>query len=425
MFNILKKIIPKKIFIYFQPMYHGVLAFLSALFYMFPSRKIKVIGITGTKGKSSTSEILYHIFKEAGFKTALSNTIRFIDGKTEKRNLYKMTMPGRFFIQRFLKEAIKNDCEVAIIEISSEASKQFRNKYIFLDALIFTNLAKEHIESHGSYEKYIEAKVNIAREMEKKGLMDIFNKKQPVIIVNKDDRESFRFLKLNIPNKISYSPDDFIGVKTNHNSSSFQLNKSVIHTKIGGIFNIYNIAGAVACAKYFKITDENIKKGLEKIEVIKGRMERIDVNENFSIVVDYAHTPDSLEAIYKAHSDLKKVCILGNTGGGRDVWKRPEMAKIADTYCDHIILANEDPYDEDPMQIINDMKVAIKNKNLEIILDRREAIKKGIAVSKKISTENKVALLITGKGTDPYIMGKDGQKEKWDDLSVVKEELEK
>lgn len=139
------------------------------------------------------------------------------------------------------------------------------------------------------------------------------------------------------------------------------------------------------------------------------------------MIVDYAHTPDSLKAIYEATNYAKKkICILGNTGGGRDTWKRPEMAKIAESYCDHIILTNEDPYDEDPVAIVRDMHVAITKKPVEIIMDRREAIAKAISLAHESD-----AVVITGKGTDPYIMGPHGTKQEWSDAKVVREEIEK
>ena len=136
-------------------------------------------------------------------------------------------------------------------------------------------------------------------------------------------------------------------------------------------------------------------------------------------IVDYAHTPDSLTQLYKAFKDQPKVCVLGNTGGGRDTWKRPEMASIAETYCDHIILTNEDPYDEDPRQIVDQMAKGINDKEkLDIIMDRREAIKTAIEKAPAGGY-----ILISGKGTDPYIMGPNNTKEKWSDAEVVKEEL--
>lgn len=416
-----RKIIPKSLFRAAQPIYHFLLSITGALIYRFPAKSIKVIGVTGTKGKSSTTEILNTILEQSGKKTAVANTIRYKIGDKEWRNMFKMTMRGRFFTQSFLRKAVDAGVEYAILEVSSESVKQFRHKFLELDALIFTNLSPEHIESHGSYENYVNAKVDIAKELQKT------SKKNPVIVVNTDDKEAQKFLDLNIKNKIKYSINDAFNVKADESGSSFQIDKVVIHSKLGGLFNVYNMIGAIKCLNHFGITTEESKIGIEKIDFIRGRMEKIEMGQNFEVVVDYAHTKESLEAIYKTYQGKKTICILGNTGGGRDQWKRKVMAETADSYCSEIILTNEDPYDEDPMKIINDMKVGIKNKPLKVILDRREAIAFAISTAKTKSAEGdrKVAVLITGKGTDPYIMEANGKKTPWDDASVVREELSK
>lgn len=418
MLGFIKKIIPKSIFNFFQPMYHYGLAVLGALIYRFPARKLMVIGTTGTKGKTTTTELVNAILETSGYKTALQSTLRFKIGEREKRNLFKMSMPGRFFMQKFLREAVNAGCTHAVLELTSEGAKQFRHKFIYPDALIFTNLAPEHIESHGSYENYLNAKLKIAREVKN------------TIIANIDDKEGQKFLSLNIENKIPYSLRDAIGIKTDYKGSSFQLDKIVIHSKLPGIFNVYNMLAAVAFAKSAGISDEKIKKGLESVEKIGGRMEKIDCGQPFDVVVDYAHTPDSLRAAYEAYNSCKKICVLGNTGGGRDKWKREEMGKIADKHCDQIILTNEDPYDEDPNKIVEDIKKGIKRKPVEVIMDRRQAINKAVrlALSKVeglAQVDKHLAVLITGKGTDPYIMGPNGAKIPWDDATVVKEELNK
>jgi UDP-N-acetylmuramoyl-L-alanyl-D-glutamate--2,6-diaminopimelate ligase len=178
------------------------------------------------------------------------------------------------------------------------------------------------------------------------------------------------------------------------------------------------------------------------VSEIPGRVESVKNNLGFEIIVDYAHTPDSLKALYEAFSpenpptilgvsgqktNKKLICVLGNTGGGRDIWKRPEMGKIADQYCEEIILTNEDPYDEDPRKIVDEMAVVIDKKKLTIEMDRREAIKLAIKKAEEESevNQNNVVVLITGKGTDPYIMEANGKKTPWSDKKVVEEELKK
>jgi len=420
MLQILKKAIPKSVFQLFQPTYHYLLALAGALIYRFPSKHLLVVGVTGTKGKSTTTEVLNAIFEAAGYTTALQNTLRFKIGDTEERNLYKMSMPGRFFMQKFLRDAVTAGAKVAILELTSEGAKQYRHKFISLDALIFTNLAPEHIESHGSYLNYINAKVSIAKELESS------NKPNPAIVANADDKEAERFLELNIKTKIPYSLKDAVGVKADEKGSSFQIGKVVVHSKLPGVFNVSNMLGAIAAASHFGISPETAKIGIEKLNMVRGRMEKIDGGQEFDVVVDYAHTPDSLKAVYETYKGHKTICILGNTGGGRDTWKRKEMGKIADKYCSEIILANEDPYDEDPEKILEEMRIGIKKKPVQIILDRREAINRALQIAKEKTAEHKkVAVLITGKGTDPYIMGADGSKQEWDDAQVVREELQK
>src|SRR3989344_3828827 len=162
-FFVFKKIIPKKIFKAFQPYYHYILSILGALFYGFPAQKLFVIGITGTKGKSSTAELITSILESAGHRTALLGTIRFKIGNKSERNLHKMTMPGRLFVQKFLRDALKAKCTHAVIEITSEGARQHRHRYVEMNALVVTNLTPEHLESHGSFEKYKESKLTSAR----------------------------------------------------------------------------------------------------------------------------------------------------------------------------------------------------------------------------------------------------------------------
>lgn len=444
MLSLLKKIIPKSVFKFFQPVYHYGLALLGAVIYGFPSKKLIVIGITGTKGKTTTAELVNAILEAAGFKTALQSTLRFKIGDKEKRNLFKMSMPGRFFMQKFLRDSVNAGCTHAILEMTSEGAKQYRHKFIYPKALVFTNLAPEHIESHGSYENYLQAKLSIAKELE--------GRKERIIIANTDDKEGEKFLALNIKNKVPYSMGDAIGIKADEKGSSFQVGKMMIHSKLPGIFNVSNMLGAIAYAEFIGIPEQAIKKGLESINFVRGRMEKINEGQDFDVVVDYAHTPDSLRAVYETYTprltksasrenpssqkenSYKLICVLGNTGGGRDTWKRSEMGKIADEYCDEIILTNEDPYDEDPMKIIDEVKAGIKNKVPEIIMDRRTAINKAIekahtlrlaSLAQGTGNKSAIAVLITGKGTDPYIMEANDKKTPWDDAEVAREELNK
>ena len=188
----LKKIIPKRLFIIIQPYYHYLLAFYGAVRYKHPSREIVVIGVTGTKGKSSTTELLSAILRADGKKVASLSTIQFsIDGEIEK-NLFKMTMPGRTFVQKFLRRAVDAGCTHAVVEMTSEGAKQYRHRFIDIDGLIFTNLTPEHIESHGSFEKYKKAKLSIAKAVEASP------KKTKFLVSNVDDEHGEDFLNFKV-----------------------------------------------------------------------------------------------------------------------------------------------------------------------------------------------------------------------------------
>lgn len=407
----IKKIIPKKVFTFFQPAYHYSLALIGALLYRFPSRKIKVVAVTGTKGKTSTVELVNAILEEAGFVTALAGTLRFKIRDESKPNMLKMTVPGRFFIQKFLRQAVNKHCDYVVLEMSSQATQQFRHKFIDLDALVFTNIAPEHIESHGSFDKYLAAKLKIARALEKS------NKKGKIIVANIDDKEGHKFLAINVEKKAPYSLKDGEPIVCHENGSKFVCEEIEIESKLPGKFNVYNMLAAISYARALGITMETIKTGLEKVTEIKGRAQKIPNNLGIEVIVDYAHTPDSLKAIYEAFPQ-KKICVLGNCGGGRDKWKRKEMSAIADKYCSEIIVTDEDPYDDNPLEIAQQMASEIKSKVPKLIINRREAIASAIKLAQKGD-----AVLITGKGTDPYIMRANGQKEPWSDAKVAEEEL--
>jgi len=413
----LKKIIPPAVFKKVQPYYHYALAYIGALKYKHPSKDITVIGITGTKGKSSTTEILARILREDGKKVASVSTIQFqIDGHAE-RNLFKMTMPGRFFIQKFLRDAVNAGCEYAVLEMSSEGAKQYRHRFIDIDALIFTNLTPEHIESHGSFANYKNAKLSIAQAVADSP------KRPRFLVANVDDDHGTDFLDFPVEHAIPYSLKDLTLHSLHKDSVSLVLTDVTIRVPLVGLFNVYNTLAAITLAQAFGVSLESIQKSLRDIPAIAGRVEHFEspsgARKKVTAVVDYAHTPDSLAQLYQAFPNQYKVCVLGNTGGGRDTWKRPEMGTIAEHYCDEIILTNEDPYDEDPLEILQDMKKGMSdNAPVEIIMDRKKAIKTALTRAPQDS-----CVLISGKGTDPYIMGPNGTKQTWSDADVVKELL--
>jgi UDP-N-acetylmuramoyl-L-alanyl-D-glutamate--2,6-diaminopimelate ligase len=396
----IKKILPKSLI----SIYHFILAFLGALIYGFPSKKITLIGVTGTNGKTTTTEMIAEIFEKAGKKIALLNSIRFKIGEKEEINKLRMTMPGRFFIQRFLKKAKKEGCEYAIIEVTSEGIKQHRHRFLDFKVAVFTNLAPEHIEAHGSFEKYREAKLKL------------FEVVKEIHVINIEDKNADYFLRTLAKKKITFGLE----------KGDFNLKNTDIKIQIPGEFNLYNALAAFSVAKTLGIEEEIIKEALREFKGVPGRMEEV-ISTPFKVIVDYAFTPNALEKVYQTLINLKPktynlkpkiICVLGSCGGGRDRWKRPVLGELAAKYCNEIIVTNEDPYDEDPWQIIEEVAKGTNGKARKI-LDRREAIKEAL----KLAKEGDI-VVITGKGAEPSIVEK-GKKIPWDDRKVVKEEFEK
>jgi UDP-N-acetylmuramoyl-L-alanyl-D-glutamate--2,6-diaminopimelate ligase len=412
-----KRLIPTSLFRLVQPAYHYLLAIVGAVYYRFPSKEITVIGVTGTKGKSTVVELINAILEADGRRTAVAGTIRFKIGEKSERNMYKMTMPGRFFIHKFLREAVNSGCDVAVIEMTSQGVLQYRHKFIHLDALVFTNISPEHIESHGSYEKYILAKLELARALE------VSQKRPRYMVANKDDEQGIAFLETKVEHSLPYGLSDLELHTLNKEDISLVMNGSTLRVPLIGLFNVYNALAAITCTRALGVPMKTIHTALSNLAPIKGRVERFKspkgASKKITAIVDYAHTPDSLEKLYQAFEKEKKICILGNTGGGRDTWKRPEMGRIAGEYCDRVILTNEDPYDEDPKKIIDDMVRGIDDESkLTIIMDRRKAIRTAL----EEATEGSV-VIISGKGTDPYIMGPHNTKTPWSDAKVVQQEM--
>lgn len=411
--RVLKKIVPEWLVRPLRPAYHSILTYLMAFSYGFPARKLTVIGITGTKGKSTVAEMVFSILRAAGYKTALISTIRFAIEDVSEPNAFKMTLAGRGFAQSFMRKALAAGCTHLVIEITSEGVLQYRHRFLDLDGLIVTNIQREHIERHGSFENYVEAKRAIVDALVRSP------KQFRVLVANADVPESNAFLSVHVSKAVGFNADELHHLSGNDRRISFEYGGTHFSLPLPGDFNAMNALAAIKLCDAFGIPLPLVAAALEALPVVRGRVEHIDAGQDFLAIVDYAHTPDSLSALYNAFKTHRKICVLGNTGGGRDVWKRPLMGRIADAACEKVILTNEDPYDEDPRAIINAMLPDMK-RTPEIILDRRAAIRAALHAAHPGDV-----VLISGKGTDPFIMGPKGTKTPWSDAQVVREELEK
>lgn len=401
--------------------YHYALARWGAVWHRHPSRRIFVIGVTGTKGKTTTLELLNAILEAAGKKTALLSSLRIKIGERSQRNTLGNSMPGRFFLQRFLRKAVKADCAYALIEVTSQGVEMHRHRFIDWNAGVLTNLAPEHIEAHGSFEKYREAKLRFLEYVVLKGGR---------VFINKDDRH-FAFFSEALKNKnvVEYHKGDarlaplfyggsLLGGAAGKREREFFLSS----------FNHENIAAAASVALDLGIGEKIIEEALDNFGGVPGRLEFVR-RQGLTVVIDYAHTPDSLEAVYKnlrgpqLSMSGRLICVLGAAGGGRDKGKRPLMGQIAARYCDGIFLTNEDPYDEDPRQILAEIKAGVENAQkpaVREILDRREAIEAAVSAAREADI-----VVLTGKGSEPYIHLEKGKKTPWNERETVEEIIKK
>jgi len=431
--RLVKKIIPE----FAINFYHFVFAYLGALVYGFPSRKMIVIGVTGTKGKTSTSNLIAEVLNKCGHKTGMASTVNFRIGDKEWINETKQTMLGRFKLQKLLRQMADAGCEYAVIETSSEGILQHRHKFIDYKIAVFTNLSPEHIERHKGFENYRAAKIELFKK--------IAQGDDEIAVVNLDDEHAEFFLDVPVARKYGYciNCDEFgyrcamlenkfqiSNVELSAKGSKFSFNHAPFETKLLGKFNVYNFGAAICVALSQDVPMEKIQEAVLKAKPIPGRMEVIEAGQNFTAIVDYSYESKSLESALKTvkiFNPKKVFVVFGATGGGRDKWRRPVMGEIADRYADIVIVTTDDPYDEKPKDIADAiLSGVLKNKNRKLkenvfeIVDRRQAIKKAI----EMAQEGDV-VLFAGKGGEKWMNLANGKKISWDESEIVREEIKK
>lgn len=437
--KILKKFIQKFIPVFLISWYHFCLAYLGAFAYGFPSKKLIVIGVTGTKGKTTTCNLIAQILNKCGYKTGMASTVNFRIGEREWINETKQTMLGRFKLQKLLRKMVNEGCKYAVLETSSEGILQYRHRGINYNIAVFTNLTPEHIERHGGFENYRRAKLELFKRIAKK--------KDEIAIINLDDENAEYFLDIPVSKKYGYCHQcKFFGyrlamlenkyqisnIKLSPAGAEFEINFSGKAEKFKipliGEFNVYNAMAAICVAVSQKIPIEKIKNVLIEVKPVPGRMEIIDRGQNFTAIVDYSYELASFENALKnlkIFNPNKIITVIGPTGGGRDKWRRPKMGEMADKYADIVIITTDDPYDENPKKIIKEMLAGVlKNpervfgKNVFEIIDRRQAIKKAIS----LADEGDV-ILFAGKGGEKWMNLAKGEKIPWDESEIVREEI--
>ncbi|MDY0302890.1 MAG: UDP-N-acetylmuramoyl-L-alanyl-D-glutamate--2,6-diaminopimelate ligase [Candidatus Moranbacteria bacterium] len=420
----MKKIIPQKI----KNIYHLLQAVLANIRFGFPSWKLKVIGVTGTDGKTTTTQMITKILEEAGKKVALASTINFKIGQKEWTNLSHFTTLSAFAVQKFIKQAVEKDCEYLVLETSSHSLDQYRVWGIDYKTAVITNITREHLDYHKTMESYRQAK------------RKLFNNAE-VAVVNLDMENPEKFLECNAKKILGYSlkknqnkfqnldtkPETIVAenIDLEIDKSMFAVGNQKFTLNIPGDFNIENALAAISVGVSENIDLEICSRGISKISNIPGRMEYISNERGLNILVDFALTPDALKKLYSLLAKIKKpeakiIAVFGACGE-RDRGKRPIIGEIVSQYADLVIVTNDEPYHEDPMQIIQEIVGGIKNKkegeNFFIIPDRREAIKKALHLS--VSGD---VLAITGMGAEESMIVGD-KKIPWNDKKVILEEL--
>jgi len=411
------------------PSARKALATLSTKLNNFPSRRLKVIGVTGTNGKTTICYLLEAIFKAAGFKVGTIGTVDATIG--DKVFPTKLTTPESADLQKLFSEMVKEHVDYVVMEVSSHALAQGRVMGTEFDAAIYTNLTHDHLDFHGNMEEYLKAKLELFK------MLGQGKKKERYKIVNADDEYSKKIISTGPGKVVTYGLHDAEvtarNVATDIDHSSFILSlldgQISVKTSLPGQFNVYNILAAAACAEAFGVSKEAISKALEGLKVIPGRFERVDAGQKFPVIVDFAHSPDSLEKMLDTVRQFTsgRIILVFGCPGDRDRDKRPIMGEIAAKKADIVIISTDDPHSEDPAKIIDEIAVGVKNVinrgscvlDHKKIVDRREAIKEAL----KIARDSDL-VLIAGRGHERY-QDFAGNKVEIDDREVVKEILSK
>lgn len=431
-----------------KKIYHFLIAYASYWYYGRPSRQLIVIGVTGTKGKSTTCRLIASVLEAGGYQVGMFSTVEFQVGQKRWPNVKKMTMLGRGLIQKMFKDMVKAGCQYAVVETSSEGIMQFRHVGLNYDIVIFTNLGSEHSERHGGFENLKRDKgkifAGLAREKHK---VIMGQKILKVIIANLDDVVVDYYLGFSADKKYGYTLKDtkllrYFEIETlntqilrsDEHGVEFMADEKKYVIDLIGSFNVYNAMAAVCVGKSQKVADDKIAAGLRTVNLVEGRIEFIDQGQDFKVVVDYAHEPISLTELFKTLREVfinpykneqrRLIGVVGSDGGGRDQGKREKMGELAGQLCELVMITDVNCFDEDP-KVIAEMLAKgarqagkIDGRDLFIEVDRRLGIKQAISLAKTGDV-----VVLTAKGTEPFMVVAGGRKIPWDDREVARQAL--
>lgn len=394
------------------------LGIIACNYYDNPSEKIKLVGVTGTNGKTTTVTLLFNLFKALGYNVGLLSTVQNKINNTIIQSTH--TTPDALSLNELLSEMVKQGCEYAFMEVSSHAVVQNRISGITFTGAVFTNITHDHLDYHKTFDEYIKAK---------KRFFDLLPN-SAFALVNKDDRNGIVMLQNSKANRYTYALQNIADFKCkiieNHlNGLLLNVNNQEVWVKLIGTFNAYNVLAVYAVAILLKQDKTNTLTALSNLNSVEGRFQYLKSNGGVIGIVDYAHTPDALKNVLETIKDIRTgnehVITLVGCGGDRDSAKRPVMAAIACEYSDKVILTSDNPRSEDPEEILNQMQKGVSpvdTKKTMRITDRKEAIKTACQFSKPGDI-----ILIAGKGHEKYQEIK-GVKHDFDDFKTLKETIQ-
>jgi len=423
----IKSLFPQSI----KNLYHLSQAILANVWYGFPSKKMKIIGITGTNGKTTTTQMITCILETAGHRVAMASTINFKIGEKVWTNKTKFTTMSSFAVQKFVRDAVGAGCDFLVLEVSSHSLDQYRVWGIEFDTAIITNVTREHLDYHKTMDDYRMAKLRLFQHATTSVVNLDMEMPCDYIIYHAQKKYGYT-----IKEELSCDIHDLDGVeivraeklKLEINSSSFEVLGTKFFLNMPGDFNVENAMAAISVGLFYKIDLSVMAEAVGKIRGVPGRMDHVDNDLGLDIIIDYALTPDSMQKLYglverirQAHEGSKVIAVFGSCGE-RDRGKRPIMGEIVGQNADYVIVTNEDPYNEDPERIINEVFAGVvkhkaENENCWRISDRREAIKKALGLAKTGDI-----VVVTGKGAEET-MAVGNKRISWNDKEVILEEL--
>ena len=402
----------------------NALAVIVPYFYDYPARAMRVVGVTGTNGKTTTTYMLREIFSTAGLKVGLIGTIQILIGDESFPN--PNTTPNVIDLQHIFADMRAKNIQIVVMEVSSHALAENRVAGVEFDTAVFTNLTQDHLDFHGTMENYLRAKAKLFDMISRNG-----RKQNKSAVVNVDDAAGEEILRHCRGKKITYAiknPADLQAVDVNVKSdgmkfkirADFGVMNFILH--VTGLFNVYNTLATIGAALAENISPEVIKRALENFHSVPGRFERIFSNAPFEVIVDYAHTPDGVKNVLQTARQIVtgKIITVFGCGGDRDNRKRPIMGKIAAELSDVVIATSDNPRTENPEKILDDIERGIVDKkSYERIADRRAAIFRAIELANSGDV-----VLILGKGHENYQILNTGTIH-FDDREVAREAIDK